>query len=316
MEQKNCWYNKLVLELSKDINEYFLIIIRTNYSTSPILYEITESEAKHCNQLDRELFDKYLGDLDSLECGLHIFKYLNGTLADKKLIIHYNVELFNDDVCELTLFQEYGINPYGETRKQVLQKSLKAEKIKQTLVYACFINDNDKIFKCLEKTSKAQLNKKLQYHGTPLGFCAKNNNLAAFKAIAEQGADINKISLAETPLQIAFTYSYDIVLYIYENYREQFDKEVKKHGFTIACQSTDVRLFELLKNEGCNMECAGARFPPLHNFADYNNLAGIRYFAEQGANFNVLNNYKQTALDRAKRRNNTEAVELLEQYTK
>lgn len=102
------------------------------------------------------------------------------------------------------------------------------------MVYACYINDTDLILERVEKAGNAQLNKKFQYVGTPLGLCAENNNLTAFKAIVEKGADLIKISLCDRPLRIAFQYSPDIVRYIYENHREQFDKEVKKDGFSIA----------------------------------------------------------------------------------
>lgn len=86
-----------------------------------------------------------------------------------------------------------------------------------------------------EGGKKGQLNKKMQYYGTPLGICAKNNNVDAFIAIVEKGADLNKVSLADRPLKIAFRYSPDIVFYIYENYREQFMKEIAKEGFP-KCQ--------------------------------------------------------------------------------
>lgn len=179
-------------------------------------------------------------------------------------------------------------------------------------MYACYLNDTEQIMSCLSNGNKAQLNKVLQYYGTPLGICAQNDNLAAFQAIAGQGADLNKASLGERPLKIAFRYSPDIVRYIYENHREQFDKEVKSEGFLLACHTTDVGLLQLLKDCGCDMECKGKPFPPLHSFADYNNVVGIQFLADQGVNLHVLNNQKQTALDRAKSGRKQKAVQLLE----
>lgn len=309
----NNWKNEFIKELSQKSDVYYLTVVRTPNSTAPILYEVIDNEVQHSNELDCDLSEKYMDYFwDLQKPGIYILKYENAVLAEEKYISHYNVELFDADVCELLLFQEYGMEPVGDERKETLKASIKAEKIKETLVYACYLNDTEKILERLEKVSKAQLNKMLAYYGTPLGLCAENDNLEAFKAIAKKGADLNKVSLGERPLALAFINSPEIVLYIYENYREQFDKEVGKKRFGLAYQTRDLRVLELLKNYGCDMECAGANFPPLHNFADYNNLVGIQFFADNGANLNVLNVHKQTALDRAKNRNNTEAIELLE----
>lgn len=64
------------------------------------------------------------------------------------------------------------------------------------MVYAFYLNDSDKIMKCLEKANKTPLNKKLQYTDSLLEIWAENNNLESFKTIAEKGADIRKIFLA------------------------------------------------------------------------------------------------------------------------
>ena len=220
-------------------------------------------------------------------------------------------ELFDENLCYLTLYQEYGIYPAKESDVEELQKSIKAEKIKDSLVYACYINDTDLILERVEKAGNAQLNKKFQYVGTPLGLCAENNNLTAFKAIVEKGADLNKISLCDRPLRIAFQYSPDIVRYIYENHREQFDKEVKKDGFSIALYCKDRALLDILKDMGCDMVCAKKQFPPLHNFADSNNTVGIQYLYDNGVSLDTLNVHGQTALERAERFEKKEAAELL-----
>lgn len=51
-----------------------------------------------------------------------------------------------------------------------------------------------------------------------------------------------------------------------------------------------------------------------HNFADFNNVVGLKFLLDNGANVNVKNQYKQTPLDRAKARNNREAIDLLNSY--
>jgi len=306
------WYETMIDDFSKDIDEYFITVTSTSNSYTAIVYEVINNEIVHSPQMNKAFFDKYKAffDLCRAEKGIRIFRYNKGILIDKKYISHYNVELFNNDICELIIYQEYGMYPAKDDRKEVLQTSIKAEKIKDTLVYACYINDTEKIFKCLEKCSKAQLNKNLEYTGTPLGLCAENNNLTAFKAIVENGADLSKKSLGSSPLEIAFRYSPEIVRYISENHREQFEKEVSKAGFSMALHTTDIELFDLIRDCGCDMECEGKSFPPLHNFVDYNNVVGIQYLADHGANLNILNKNKQTALERANGRN-IEAVELL-----
>ncbi len=315
MMENNRWYEKFMEDLSRDIKEYFLVVIVTSNSMQPILYEVIENEVSQSGQLDRKMFNKYFSDFEvTKERGVHIYRYQRNILVENKLIRFYNYELFSQDLSELLLFQKYGLYPREEDRKKILKKSIKAEKIKDTLVYACYLNDTDKILKCLENATKAQLDKRLQYYGTPLGICAENDNLIAFKAIIEKGADLNKTSLSERPLKIAFQYSPNIVYYIYENHREQFDKEVKCKGFLIAGYTTDIKLLELLKLSGCDMECDGKPSPPLHTFVDCYNMAGIQFLAEQGANLHIKNVHKQTALDRAKRYNNTEAIQLLEKF--
>lgn len=312
MENKK-WQEDFINDIPKESDDYFLMLTLSNGSISPILYKVVNGEIEHCNHLNDQVFKKYLDDWKEMtENGVHIFRYHNHQLAEHKLISHYNVELFNSNLCNLILFQEYGLYPVGDKDKEELQQSIKAEKIKDTLVYACYLNDTEKIMKCLEKANKGQLNKKLQYTGTPLGLCAQNDNLEAFKALVEKGADLSKTSLAYRPLRIAFQYSSDIVRYIYENHREQFIKEVSKDGFSIACHTTDVGLLELLRDLGCDMVGNKKQFPPLLNFADYNNTVGIQFLADNGVNMNVVNNYGQTALDRAKGKGNIEAIELLE----
>lgn len=142
----------------------------------------------------------------------------------------------------------------------------------------------------------------------------KKNNIVTFKAIAEAGATLGKVSLADTPLSIAFTYLPDIVKYIYTNFREQFDKEVLKKGFSLAIHTKDIELLQLLFDYGCDINCSGKPFPPLHNFADFNNIVGLKFFLDNGVDVNIKNQYKQTPIDRAKARNNQEAIDLLKSY--
>lgn len=279
-----------------------------------MIYEVIDNEiSNYVVSIDMELWKK----IPQLDIGISIFKYDKGNFLEQKYIPHYNIELFlMDRVSELIMFQEYNLKPIGDDRKEMLSNSIELEKIKETLVYACYSNNTNKIFSCLEKISATQLNRKIKYHETPLGFCVLNDNLEAFKAVAEKGADLNKRSLKFNPLKIAFATSPDIVLYIYQNYKEQFDKEVSALGFYIAYRTTDIRILEILKDYGCDMNDSSQKFSPLHCFADVNNVSAIQFFADNGANLSILNSDGETALDRAKIYYSKEAVELLEELTK
>lgn len=308
--------------LINDINRfisfknYCYLIEHTGHSLTSGLYEISAYGFKYSNHTV-DIFKNFSEYIESVVQGkgIYLSRMENRKKPTFKFFSHYNPELFTEDIFDLIIFQEYNIEPCDEERKQVLQQSIKAEKIKDTLVYACYENDTDKIIECLKHAKKSQLDKKLKYTGTSIGLCAENNNIAAFKAVAEAGASIGKISLASTPLEIAFTYSADIVKYICTNFREQFDKEVLKKGFRIAINTKDIELLQLLFDNGCDINCAGKPFPPLHNFADVNNITGIKFLLNNGADINVKNNYKQTPLDRAKARDNQETIALLESYS-
>lgn len=313
-EEKKYTVETLVKKIVQIINleSYCYLIEATHQSFTSGLYEVNTDGGRYRNETV-DIFDTIFEDIEELLKGKGILLIWveSGKSPIFKFISHYNPELFTDDIFELIIYQEYGIEPCAEERKQILKQSIKKEKIKNTLVYACYEDNTSKILECLKNAKKSQLDKKLKYTGTPLGLCARNNNLIGFKAIAEAGAKIGKISLADTPLAIAFTYSPDIVKYIYSNFKEEFDKEILKKGFGIAFHTKDIELLQLLLDCGCDIECSGKQFPPLHNFADYNNIVGLKFLIEHGADINTKNRDKQTPMDRAKERNNIEVIELL-----
>lgn len=294
------------------LNDYCYFIEATEQSFTSGLYEINGSCAKYKNEtvnIFKMFVERIKNQLKGL--GILLIRVENGIKPIYKIISHYNKELFTHDTFDLILFQEFGIEPYDEERKQVLKQSIKKESIKYTLVYACYENNTNKILECLKNVKKSQLDKKMEYVGTPLGLCARNNNVIGFRAISEAGADIRKISLVDTPLAIAFTYSPEIVKYIYENNKEIFINEVAKKGFNLGIHTKDTELLQLLLDSGCDINCSLEAFPPLHNFADVNNIDGLKFLIEHGADINTKNKYKQTPLDRARERNNQEAIDFL-----
>lgn len=314
IETKN-WENQIETVLPKN-QIIILAIVTTKHSFTYQTYEVTNNqEIKHVSLFDEldpyltPLFDEYIKTT-----GMRIYKYENQKLTDTKYISHYNIELFTTEAIQLNIYQQYGYTSDEEDDKQELEKSIKAEKIKNTLVYACYLNDTEKILEKLEKPSKTALNKRLKYYGTPLGICAENNNLEAFKALCENGADLNKISLAYTPLYIAFRSSIQIIKYVHDNHFEQFQKEIQKLGLTIAGKTQNIEIIELVSQYVTDLECENAEFPPLHTFADFNNTVGLQFLLDKGINPNIKNKYKQTALDRAKQFDNKEAIQLLEKH--
>ena len=293
------------------------IITVTNFARSSgmRLYWIHGNETQMDNNAlyNSDGFSDIESDMDVYFAeGINLFRFSGGQCVDKQNIPHFNPALLFKGVETLTIYQQYGLEPQAESDKKQLQDGLKAEKIKDTLVYACYENDNEKIMRILadDKLPKAQLNKVLHLCGTPLSLCAKNDNLQAFKALIEKGADIGrKFSGRETALWTAIIYSYDIVHYIFENHRAQFDKEVT--GFIYACYTKDVRVLQLLRDLGFDMCCEGQKYPPLHTFVDYGNLVGIRFLLDQGVDIHIKNQFGQTALERAEKENKTEIAALL-----
>lgn len=249
------------------------------------------------------------------EHGIHLLRFSGGECIDKRHIRWFNPERLFVGETVLAIYQEYGLEPTNERFKTYLAESIKAEKIKDTLVWACYIGDKELIRQRLNdpKLKPAQLNKALKLAGNPLILCAKHDDLESFRAIAEKGADITKKTAAEmSPLMTAFRCSYDIVMYIYENYREQFDKEVK--DFWCVNNYSDKRLYPLLRDAGVDMVNEGGRFPPLHVYARNNNLFGLKFLLDNGVPVDILNKDKLTALQVAEQTGQTEAAELLRSY--
>ncbi|WP_462410098.1 ankyrin repeat domain-containing protein [Neobacillus sp. Marseille-QA0830] len=293
---------------------YFISGTRNSFTSG--YFEIIGDKGSYNGEITIALFNKYANEIKAFMQGQGILciKTDAGTLVEHCIVRDINPELFDQDIFELLNYQRYGLEPMDEERKEVLQKSLKAEKIKHTLVFACYLNDMDQIRALAACAKKSELDKVLEYRGTPLQFCSKHNNVEAFRLVAEKGANVGKRALGQTPLEIAFTYSSDIVNYILTEYPDIYEKEVKKKGFGIAIHCQNEALLENILKLGCDVNQDRKPFPPLHNFADYNNIVGIKFLLEHGVNIECRNQYKQTALHRAVRAENVAAIEMLLKY--
>jgi hypothetical protein len=305
--------NSIVEESRVNGKTYIYLILGTENSFTSGYFKIVEKEFTYDGDTTVFLFEKYMNEIEELMVGQGILyiKMEEGKLKEYCIVKDMNPELFNIDLFELMVYQREGLEPEGEKRKAVLQESIKAEKIKNTLVFACYMNDMEKIKMLSVNAKKSDLDKVLQYCGTSVQFCCKHNNLEAFRLLAEKGANLNKSVMGQTPLEIAFKNSSDIVKYIHKEYADIYHKEVEKKGFGIALHCKDEELLNDILELGCNVNCEKKPFPPLHNFADHNNVLGIKFLLNHGANIECRNQYKQTALHRAVSGKNEAAVELL-----
>lgn len=302
---------KIAFDIKKALgtNDYYYAVRKTNNSLTSGLYLVKGNKIAYSNETARifELCSSRF-DADHIQNGVWI---IQSNSDEIKHIRFYNPELFSGDLLMLVLFQEFAKTPETPEDQEKLEKAIKAEKIKKTLVYSCYTNSQDDILSRVKTASMPNLNQKLQYAGTPLGLCAEKNFLKGFIAIAEAGADLTKMSVVGTPLEIAFKSSPDIVWYIFENHRDIFDKIVKKIGFSIAKSITDRKLLQCIFDAGCDIKGKDLNFPTLHNFTDFNNLIGMQFVLDNGFDINFKNKKKQTALDRAKIKGHDKAMEFL-----
>ncbi|WP_413366519.1 ankyrin repeat domain-containing protein [Lysinibacillus sp. 3P01SB] len=303
----------IINESSVREETYTYFISGTTNSFTSGYFTVIGNTASYDGDITIELFEKYTSEIEVLMKGQGILciKVDTGILVESGIVKDMNPELFDIDVFELLNYQRYGLEPMKEARKKVLQQSLKAEKIKQTLVFACYMNDLDRIRKLITGAKKSALDKVLKYRGTALQFCSMHNNVEGFRLLAENGANVGKRVMAQTPLEIAFKHSSDIVNYIRLEFPDIYEKEVKKKGFGIALHCKDEALLEEVLKLTPDINQERKPFPPLHSFADYNNVVGMKFLLERGANIECRNQYKQTALHRAIRAGNTAAVEML-----
>jgi len=295
---------------------YAYLILGTENSFTSGYFAISENEFDYDGSITVALFNKYTDEIQELMQGKGVLciQVDAGQLVEHCLVKDINPELFDSDLLELIVHQRYHLEPAEQERKEVLQKSLKAEKIKQTLVFACYMNDIERIRELVTKARKSDLDKVLQYSGTSLQFCSKYNNLEAFRLLAEKGASVGKRAFSQTPLEIAFKHSSDIVNYIAFEFPDIYQKEVNKKGFGIAFHCKDEALLADILRRGFDVNQEKKSFPPLHSFADYNNSVGIKFLLSHGANIECRNQHKQTALHRAIGRENVAAIEMLLQH--
>lgn len=307
---------RLVHDIFKTINKKkFVYLIKSNSTESTSsLFDVNNDFIEYTNDTIK-IFQTFIDSIEQefKNVGILIIYPNEKNRPTYKKIKHFNPELFSRDLAELIIYQEFGYKPQKLERQEILTESISKESIKGSLVYACYENNKEKIIDTLKTAKKSDLNKLLKYTGTPLTLCAEHDNLQGFKAIVNAGANISKKS-HDTPLSIAFTYSSNIVRYIYDNHKDIFEKEINKKGFYIASYCKDIGLFSLLKKSGADLNKYKPDFPHLHNLVKCNNIIGVEFCIQNGVDINMKDKYKQTALDIATSRNFRDIITLLKKH--
>lgn len=298
------------LDSLKITEDFFFIMNKTIHLRYARIYETDKKEFKNLEAPENFFLELYnLMDSDELDSGIYSYYSI-----DKKIIHHtnYNPELFWDAAMELILYQTYGVIPVDLERKTQLGESLQQEKIKKTLVYACYLNLRNEIdFLLTKKVIKSELNRNLKGIGTPLGLSIQQNNFDLATKLLALGADPKKKSFVYTPLELAFRYSDEMVWYFFDHYKEYFINTIKQKGLAIAGLNQNIEIYKLLIDLGCDPLGKDPAFPMPHVFVDYNNLHGLQFLAKYGVDMNYKNKYKETAFERAKKQEKTELINFL-----
>ena len=289
---ENKWYENFINDL-----EYgdYVFILNTLKGIQSALYMINGKEYSGANT---ELFNEKNGsispykkyesifmDMMNNNKALHVYRYENGQFTEHKCFSEkiYDSFVYGDCTYDVLLKEEFGLEPKGDEAKSKFQKSFKkAERFKKTLLYACYVNDTQAIVERAKTASKAQLDKKFEYLGTPLSFCAQKDNLEGFKALVEAGADMNKSIAGGTvsPLGEAIKHSSDIIFYVHDNFSDIFEAHFKDWNGCIS-YCTDIKIYELMYSLYGTNGMEKLVFGLIAN----RNVVGLKFALEHGVDF-------------------------------
>ena len=280
---ENKWYENFINDLNtlRGVQSALYMINGKEYSVA----NMELFNGKNGNISPYKKYESIFMDMMNNDKPLHVYRYENGLFAEHKCLSEkrYDSFVYGDCTYDVLLKEEFCLEPKDDEAKDRFLKSLKkAERFKRTLLYACYANDTQAIVERAKTASKAQLDKKFEYLGTPLSFCAKNNNLEGFKALAEAGADINKSIAGGTvsPLDEAVKHSPDIIFYVYDNFPDIFEAHFKDWNGRIS-YCTDIKIYELMYSLYGTNGMEKLVFGLIAN----RNVIGLKFALEHGADF-------------------------------
>lgn len=287
MNDPDGWLHDLAYDLC--IDAFFLVLIASRNSRQANIYTVRDGSVVTYTDWfggADSIHDRYMKQFSEQgkQPGIHLWRFEYGTPVIQRFYpeSEYNSVLYDGYSSYVMFWIEYGLTPPGEEGRAKLEAVMDdAERIRKSLVYACYIGDTEQIIARAKKASPAQLNKAIPYMNTPLGFCAQHGDLEGFRAVMAAGADLGKSVASMSPLGWAMHCSPDIALYIRKNYRAQFDAELKKQGVRLFSQTNDPRLFAVADESGLDLA------PLAFDFAKSGNAAGINYLLKKGTDLNV-----------------------------
>lgn len=294
------WYEALIDMLEADD---YILILDTNSCVSMQLYRVIGSEYERSYEMNNSRFGKtppfkrwedtfkWMMDNDQ---ALRAYRYENGKLTEIRELSKqvYDSWVYEGCVNAVILRDEFGLKPKDEKAKADFAANLaKAEKFRQTLVYACYVDDRSAILERAKTASKTALNETFEYFGTPLTFCAKHDFPEGFRIIAERGGDITKQIVGGTvsPIGEALAHSPSITLYIAQEHPETFDTHHKNwnHCYELA-RCSDTRVWDILFRRWGAEGMEALYFTYLLDQSNVN-LTMIQYLIEHGADFLRVN---------------------------
>ena len=230
------WFYAIIDMLPQDD---YVLIMDTNHGVRMDLFHVTGTEyTRNSSELFGARFGKtppykrweqHFGWMMEHDQALRAYRYENGKLTEVRELSaqFYDAQIYEGCLNAFILRHEFGLEPMKQEDKAEFAEQLaKAEAFMQTLVYACYANDTPAIIARAENASKAALNEKFEYFGTPLSFCAEHDNLEGFRVLAEAGADLTKsiVSGTVSPLKEAVRHSPRILRYVLERFPDVFEQ--------------------------------------------------------------------------------------------
>lgn len=194
----------------------------------------------------------------------------------------------------------YEIEPDSDYDRKLLEKAVKGEKFKQTLLYACYRNDLELVKVRLQGIGEKALNQKMSGYGTALHLAVKHGNLDMAGLLLEAGADFTVKNAKMTPLELAYqTDNEDMITCLAQADPEGNRSLVEAKGLFLVTRSNNRELIESILHRGADIHAIDSktsRLTPLHLMAYYEKAIGIHTLAENGANLEAKEQYGRTPL--------------------